>query len=159
MNNVPQPVYPIYLNRIQGVPVVVVGGGVVGERKVKGLLAAGAQIRLISPTATPYLQALAADGQIDWTARPYHDDDLAGAALAFAATNDRATNAAIARQARHAHILCNVADRPDEGDFHVPAVLRHEDLIIAVGTGGQSPRRARTVRDRIADWLRTHDLD
>jgi cobalt-precorrin 5A hydrolase/precorrin-3B C17-methyltransferase len=151
-----RPVYPIYLHQIQGLPVVVIGGGVVGERKVNGLLAAEAAIRLISPTATPQLQALAAAGQIHWEARPYQTGDLAGAALAFAATNDRATNAAVAQEARQTHILCNVADRPEEGDFHVPAVLRHEDLTIAVGTGGRSPSRARTVRDRIAAWLRDH---
>jgi cobalt-precorrin 5A hydrolase / precorrin-3B C17-methyltransferase len=148
------PVYPIYLNQIENLSVVVVGGGIVGERKVNGLLAASARIRLISPTATAHLQGLAAAGRLEWLQRPYLPGDLAGAALAFAATNERATNAQIAQEARQARILCNVADAPAEGDFHVPAVLHHDDLVIAVGTGGQSPRRARTVRDRIAAWLR-----
>jgi cobalt-precorrin 5A hydrolase/precorrin-3B C17-methyltransferase len=46
-----------------------------------------------------------------------------------------------------------VADAPDEGNFHLPAVHREAGLVIAVSTGGESPTRARQVRDRIAAWL------
>lgn len=50
--------YPITLTRLENVLAVVVGGGVVGERKVRGLLAAQAQVLLIAPTATPSLTDL-----------------------------------------------------------------------------------------------------
>lgn len=149
----PQSVYPIFLNQIQGALAVVVGGGIVGERKVSGLLAAGAQVRLVSPTATPTLERLAVAGQIEWLPRAYQPADLSGALLAFAATNQRAVNAQVTHDAREAHILCNVADVPSEGDFHVPAVHRAEGYTIAVGTGGRSPGQARRVRDLIAGWL------
>jgi cobalt-precorrin 5A hydrolase/precorrin-3B C17-methyltransferase len=125
----------------------------VGERKVAGLLAAGANIRVVSKSATAKLIELANAGKINWVARAYQSGDLDGAELVFAATNDRAVNAQVARDAHVARILCNVADAPDEGDFHVPAVLRQDDLTIAVGTGGRSPSRARRLRDRIAAWL------
>jgi cobalt-precorrin 5A hydrolase/precorrin-3B C17-methyltransferase len=148
-------VYPLYLIHIEGALAVVVGGGKVGERKVAGLLAAGAHVRLVSPTATPHLQALAASGQLEWLPRSYQTGDLDGALLAFAATNERTVNAQVALDARNARILCNVADAPHEGDFHVPAVHRQDDLIIAVGTGGRSPTHARRVRDLIAEWLAT----
>ena len=146
-------VYPLFLNQIAGARAVVVGGGAVGERKVTGLLAAAACVCLVSPTATAHLQSLAQAGQIEWLARPYQPGDLAGALLVFAASDQREVNALVAAEARAARILCNVADAPDEGDFHVPAVLRTDDLVIAVGTGGEQPRRARQVRDRIAAWL------
>lgn len=146
-------VYPIYLNHIEGLPVLVVGGGRVGERKVAGLLAAGAAIRVVSPSTTPTLTALATAGKISWTARVYQRADLQNVELVFAATNVRAVNAQVAREARQARILCNVADAPAEGDFHVPAVHRQADLIVAVGTGGRSPSQARNWRDRIAAWL------
>src|SRR5262245_32307742 len=63
--------YPITLTNLSGVLVVVVGGGAVGERKLRGLLAVGAAVRLISPTATPELRGLANNGAITWYARPY----------------------------------------------------------------------------------------
>jgi cobalt-precorrin 5A hydrolase/precorrin-3B C17-methyltransferase len=138
---------------------VVIGGGAVGQRKVMGLLAARAQVRLVSPAATPHLQELAAAGQIEWRPRPYQTGDLDGALLAFAATNQRTVNAQVAADARDARILCNVADAPGEGDFHVPAIHRQDDLVIAVGTGGRSPTRARRVRDLIARWLATWPAD
>lgn len=148
-------VYPIYLHQNSSLSAVVVGGGPVGQRKVTGLLSAGARVRLVSPTATPHLQDLAAAGRIEWLPRPYQTGDLDGALLAFAATNQRPVNAQVALDARNARILCNVADAPDEGDFHVPAIHRQGDLTIAVGTGGHSPTHARRVRDLIAEWLAT----
>jgi cobalt-precorrin 5A hydrolase/precorrin-3B C17-methyltransferase len=146
-------VYPLFLNQIAEARAVVVGGGQVGERKVTGLLAAAARVCLVSPTATARLQSLAEAREIEWLARPYQSGDLAGALLVFAATDQRQVNAQIAQEAKAARILCNVADAPAEGDFHVPAVLRTDDLVIAVGTGGEQPRRARLVRDLIATWL------
>src|SRR5215211_2520154 len=104
--------YPITLTSLRGAPVVVVGGGAVGERKVRGLLAAGAAVRLISPTASEQLQAWAAAGQIGWEQREYTVGDLDGARLVFAATNRREVNAQLAREAAALGLLCNVADAP-----------------------------------------------
>jgi cobalt-precorrin 5A hydrolase/precorrin-3B C17-methyltransferase len=147
-------VYPIYLHHLQNQLAVVVGGGPVAERKVAGLLPTGISIRLISPTVTPTLQAWAANGQLAWKARPYRQGDLQDALLVFAATNQRAVNAQVAQDAQALRALCNVADAPAEGAFHVPAVHRQADLTIAVGTGGNSPARARQVRDLLAEALR-----
>ena len=148
--------YPIVLTALRGLPVVVVGGGPVGERKARGLLAAGAAVRLISPLATEQLRAWAAAGQLAWEARAYAAGDLAGARLVFAATDQRAVNAQVARDAQVLGLLCNVADAPGEGNFHLPAVYRGGGVTIAVSTGGTSPARAVALRDRIARWLGQH---
>jgi siroheme synthase-like protein len=92
-------------------------------------------------------------GALIWHARPYQAGDLAGARLAFAATNIRTVNAQVADEAARLHILCNVADDPAAGDFHVPAVHRADGMVIAVSSSGQAPRRATTLRNRIAAWL------
>ena len=145
--------YPITLTNLRGALAVVVGGGAVGGRKLRGLLAVGAAVRLISPAATPELRALADRGTITWHARPYQPDDLAGARLVFAATDQRAVNAQIADDAAAMGILCNVADDPHAGDFHLPAVYREPGLLVAVSTAGASPMRAKRLRDQIAAWL------
>jgi cobalt-precorrin 5A hydrolase/precorrin-3B C17-methyltransferase len=132
---------------------VVVGGGPVGQRKVEGLLAAGLKVRLISPEATPELQAWAEEGRIQWQRRLYQPGDVSGAQLVFAATNQRAVNAQVAQEAKNLRLLCNVADQPDEGNFYVPAVHRQPGLVVAVSSRGESPRRAQKVRDQIAGWL------
>jgi len=148
------PVYPIFLTGLAEVIAVVVGGGLVGERKIQGLLAADATVHLISPLATPTLQQWAAAGQLTWQMRPYQPGDLANATLVFAATDQRAVNAQVAAEARQRKLLCNVADAPHEGNFHVPALHRHPPFTIAVGSGGVSPTATKRIRDVIAQALR-----
>ena len=147
------PGYPITLTQLSGANAVVIGGGPVGERKTRGLLETGVGVQLISPEATPQLQAWAREERIEWIRRPYQPGDLAEARLVFAATNQRQVNAQVAAEARQLRLLCNVADQLAEGDFHIPAVHRGADVIVAVSTNGESPRRAKKVRDEIARWL------
>ena len=145
--------YPITLTNLRGALVVVVGGGAVGARKLRGLLAIGAVVRLISPAVTPELRALADSGAITWHARAYQPGDLTGARLVFTATDQRAVNAQVADDAAALGLLCNVADDPRAGDFHLPAVYREPGLLVAVSTAGASPARAKRLRDQIAAWL------
>ncbi len=146
-------VYPITLTKMSNVLCVVVGGGPVGQRKVQGLLKAGANVRLISPEVTPALQSWAAREQIQWECRSYQTGDLGGCKLVIAATNQRDINAQIAEEAKRLGLLCNVVDKPSEGDFHVPAVHRQPELVVAISTQGKSPKRARQIRDRIAGLI------
>lgn len=146
--------YPIVLTDTGRLSAVVVGGGTVGERKVRGLLEADATVRLVSPTATPQLTAWAEEGRITWVQRAYEPGDLTGTLLAFAATSERSVNAQIARDAAAAGILCNVADAPEEGQFHIPAVHRSGGVTIAVSSGGAAPARAAALRDALARWLK-----
>ncbi len=152
-------VYPVVLTRVAGAPVVVVGGGQVAERKVRGLLAVGARVRVVSPEATEAIRAWAAEGRLVWEPRPYRSGDLLGTRLAFAATNRREVNAQVAREAAELGVLCNVADAPEEGDFHLPAVWRGEGVVVAVSTAGADPARARAVRDRLAVVLSETDAE
>lgn len=141
--------YPAIL-RISGRRCVVVGGGEVARRKVQGLLAAGARVRLIAPHLHPQLQK---NTDIELICRPFLADDLAGAFLVFAATNDREVNAEVAAAARQQGALVNSADDPDGSDFHLPAVLQRGALTVAVSSGGGSPAFAAQLRDRLAARL------
>ena len=62
-------------------------------------------------------------------------------------------NAQVAGDAEEIGLLCNVADDPRAGSFHLPAVHRQPGLVVAVSTEGASPARAKQVRDQIAAWL------
>ena len=153
-------VYPILLTDLQQKLAVVVGGGAVGERKVTGLLAVQARIRLISPVITPTLSAYVHALPIEWHPRPYQQGDLADAFLVFAATNIRAVNAQVAQDAAQARLLCNVADVPAEGNFHVPALYRQADFVVAVGSQqGKNPKRIKQLRDQIAHFFQTLSSD
>jgi precorrin-2/cobalt-factor-2 C20-methyltransferase len=151
-----QTVYPINLSDLSGKRVVVVGGGSVGQRKVKGLLAVNARVELVSPDAAVQLQQWATEKMIIWHQRRYQAGDLAGAALVFAATSDRSVNTRIAREAAAIGLLSNIADAPEEGDFYLPAVYRQAEVMVTVSTSGQDPGRAAALRDTIAEWMRNN---
>jgi precorrin-2 dehydrogenase/sirohydrochlorin ferrochelatase len=140
--------FPILVD-VDGRPVVVVGGGRVAERRARELLAAGAVVRVVSPAVGAGLADLAARGELAVEPRPYRAGDLAGAALAVAATDDPGVNRRVVADGRAAGVLVNRVDAPGEGGFTVPAVLRRGDLTLAVGTAGRAPGLAGAVRRRL----------
>lgn len=140
---------PVVL-RLDGRLCVVVGGGRVARRKVLGLIAAGARIRIVAPRMHP---DLAGNPDLELILRPFVSGDLDGAFLVFAATDDRAVNALVAAAARQSGRLVNVADDPGQSDFHLPAVLRRGGLTVAVSSNGGSPAFAAQFRDYLADRI------
>ena len=142
--------YPLNLN-LRDRPVLVAGGGRVAERKVSGLLDAGAdRLRVVSPELTPKLADLAAAGRIEWLARPFAPEDAAGCLLVFAATDSSEAQRQIRDAARKAGALANIADAPEDCDFQVPAAHRLGDILLTAATAGGSPLLAAAIRDEIA---------
>jgi precorrin-2 dehydrogenase/sirohydrochlorin ferrochelatase len=132
---------------------LVVGGGPVAERKIQALLQCGARVEVVSPTITAGIRALADAGRVTWRRRGVEPDDIPGAFLAFAATDDPAVNREVARRMVEAGGEVNVADDPAASTFHVPATLHRGDLCIAIATGGGSPALARRLRQRLEATL------
>src|SRR3954471_7395501 len=85
------PIYPVGL-RLAGRKVLVVGGGNVAQRRVPTLIAAGADVHLVSPEVTPAIEGLVGSGEITWQERGFEDGDLDGAWYVMAATADTAVN-------------------------------------------------------------------
>jgi precorrin-2 dehydrogenase / sirohydrochlorin ferrochelatase len=137
--------YPAILD-IAGRRVLVVGGGKVGQGKVSGLLNAGAQVKVVSLTATPLVERWAAEGAIELELRPYESGDLDGRFLVIAATEDNDTNVRVFEDAERRQMLCNVVDVTHLCNFILPSIVRRGDLAIAVSTGGASPALARRIR-------------
>ena len=144
--------YPVCLEMTER-RCLVIGGGPVAERKVAGLLEAGARLTVVSPSATDRLRDWARADRIRLLLREYAAGDLDGHSIVFVATDDGRVNAHVARDARAAGVLVNAADDPAHCDFILPAVLRRGELTVAVSTGGASPALARTVRDELAGYL------
>ncbi|HVH66856.1 MAG TPA: uroporphyrinogen-III C-methyltransferase [Gemmatimonadales bacterium] len=141
--------YPVFLN-VRGRRAVVVGGGAVAEQKVRGLLAAGAHVTVVSPETTHHLADLAARGAIDVRRRPYRNGDLAGAWLGVAATDDRTVNGAAWAEAEQRGVPFNAVDDLEHCSFIAPAIHEEGDITVAVSTAGKSPALAVRLRDRIA---------
>jgi precorrin-2 dehydrogenase / sirohydrochlorin ferrochelatase len=142
--------YPINLD-VRNRDCLVVGGGSVGARKMQTLLTCGATVRVVSPENVEAVENLCGQGRIILERRRYRASDLNGIFLAFAATDDPETNRRVGTDARNLGILCNIADRPGDGDFTLPAPLVRGDLVITVSTSGKSPALARKLREDLQE--------
>jgi precorrin-2 dehydrogenase / sirohydrochlorin ferrochelatase len=144
--------YPIFVN-LTGRRCLVIGGGAVAERKVEGLLQAGANVALVSPDLTATLAAWAEDKKITHVARDYRSGDLNGYQFAFVATDDPKVNVAAYREGRESGVLVNVADDPAHCDFILPSVLRRGEISVAVATDGSSPALSRAIREELEQYF------
>jgi siroheme synthase-like protein len=129
--------------------VLVVGGGEVALRRVRGLLDAGARPEIVAPEVHPELRALIDEHHLGWQRREFLAGDTAEHDMVFAATDSPAVNAHVGREAAGAGSLFNLADDAAHSRFHVPATIRHDDVVVAFSTGAASPLLARLVRERL----------
>ncbi|MFI0927302.1 uroporphyrinogen-III C-methyltransferase [Streptomyces sp. NPDC021012] len=150
--NAEHPAYPVGL-RLAGRRVVVLGGGQVAQRRLPALIAAGAEITLISPSATPSVDAMAETGEITWIKRRYEAGDLADAWYVLVATTDAKANAEASAEAERTRTWCVRADDAEAATAWTPATGRDAGVTVAVLTG-HDPRRSAAVRDAIVEGLR-----
>ncbi len=140
--------YPILI-RLEGKKVVVVGGGVVAQRKVDTLLAYRADVHLISRELTPKLHQYLEKKKIKLCGHEFDESHLDGAFVVIAATDDPLLNRQVSERASARGLLINAVDQPADCNFIVPSILRRGDLLIAVSTSGKSPAFAKKVREEL----------
>ena len=148
--------YPLFLD-LSGRRMLVVGGGRVATRRVLALLEQDADVHVVAPWASEELQRLALAGALQWHARRYAADDLAGAWLVLAVTDEPAVNAALAAQAEATRVWCVRADDARQSAAWTAAAGRFDDIAIGVSAGGD-PRRAVDVRDGLLAHLESGAL-
>lgn len=135
--------------RLTGRKVVVVGGGSVAQRRLPLLIASGADVHVVSRSATQSVEAM--DG-ITLTLREYRDGDLHDAWYAIAATDDPQVNAAVVAEAERRRIFCVRADIAVEGTAVTPASFEYAGLSVGVLAGGEH-RRSAAIRSAIREAL------
>ncbi len=127
--------------------VVIIGGGTVGVRKVKGLLDAGAtRVRVVAPRFHAEMP-----DTIERVAVAYEAGWLDGAQLVFAATDSPVVNEQVARDAAGRGIWVNRSDEAGHGDFATPATWADGELIVTVSAGSAALSGA--IRDDLAAKL------
>jgi precorrin-2 dehydrogenase/sirohydrochlorin ferrochelatase len=145
LNPVIPPYYPVYLD-LTGRKAVVIGGGTVAERKIRSLLKARADVKVISPHLTKSLERQKGKGTFIHVCRSYRRGDLSSAFLVIAATDSQRINE---RVSRDAPCLVNVVDKPDLCNFIVPSLVQRGHLRFAISTSGMSPALSRSIRKEL----------
>jgi precorrin-2 dehydrogenase/sirohydrochlorin ferrochelatase len=148
--------YPAFID-LENRPVLVVGGGVVAERKVETLLETGALVTVVSPEITDLLLGYSQSKRITVRQRGFIPSDIDGVWLVISATDDPVTQSEVASIAASKNILVNTVDKPELCSFIVPAILRRGDITIAISTSGKSPSLAAELRTRL-DRVLTNEI-
>lgn len=141
--------YPVILDLHQR-PCVVIGGGPQAEEKTRGLVDAGAIVKVIAPHLHEALERLLQIAAFEWIPRAYQTGDLDHAFLAVAADEDRSRNPEIYRDAVAARVLINCLDDPPHCQFAYASIHRQGDLVIALSTTGRCPALAVRIRQKLA---------
>lgn len=138
--------YPVFL-KLDGLPVVVVGGGAVAASKLDGILAAGARVTVVAPFVLESIRSKATVIE-----RAFRASDLDGARWVIAAAtpeiNSLVTAAATARG-----LFVNAVDDPKAATAYLGAVVRRGEVEIAISTGGLAPALAGLIREGIEALL------
>lgn len=140
--------YPVSL-RLSGLKVAVIGGGFGTERRVRDLVATGAEVVLICPPDKVDEKVLP-PADLLWLRRIYRAGDLRGVFLVISCPGDTSLAERVWQEAASRAILINTVDDTAHANFAFPAIHRQGDVTIAVSTGGKSPALAVALRDLLA---------
>ena len=144
--------YPVFL-RLDGLPVLVVGGGSTAASKLDGLLAAGARVTVVAPEISDAIRSR----DVTIVERAFRPAHLAGVRwVVAAATPD--VNREVADAAAARGLFVNAVDDTAAATAYLGGVVRRGDVEIAISTGGLAPAIAGLLREAL-DALLPHDLD
>ena len=139
---------PLSLN-LSDRDVLVVGAGEVALRKLKWLLKARANVRVVALEADPRVAAL----PIDLSLRAVALDDINGAYLVVVATEDTELNGRLATACSQQNILVNVVDQPGISTVIFPAIIERDEFTIALSSSGDAPVLTRFWRRKLDAYI------
>lgn len=141
--------FPLFID-LTGRRCVVVGGGAVAARKAQALADFGAVVAVIAPRMSAAMLLLARSRSVALIERAYQGrQDIEGAVMVLAATNDGAVNERVSRDAQEAGIPVNVADAPQLCTFFFPAIVRRGELVAGLTSSGQCPALTSQLREQL----------
>lgn len=138
------PRFPLFVS-LEGRKVLIAGAGAIAARRVGVLERFGARVLVVAPENPAGLDSVEPRG--------FRPDDLDGAALAVAATDDRAVNRQIAELCRERGIPVSVADRAEESTFFFPAVCEGDGLLAGLVSTDGNHKKVRETAVQIRKLL------
>jgi uroporphyrin-III C-methyltransferase / precorrin-2 dehydrogenase / sirohydrochlorin ferrochelatase len=148
--------YPVFL-KLEGLPVVLVGGGQVAASKLDGLLAVGARVTVIAPDVLDTIRDRATVAGVNVIEQPFQPAHLAGARWVVAAAPPE-VNRDVAAAAAARGLFVNAVDDPAAATAFLGGVIRRGPVEIAISTGGLAPALAGLLREAL-DAILPGDLE
>lgn len=134
---------------------LIAGGGTVALRKVETMLEFGAVVKVVAPKINDEIYNLGVtNDKLIICKRKIEETDLENAEVVIMATDDSKINEKFAKICKDRKILVNVVDVKKDCGFYFPAIIKQEDVVVSVSTGGKSPILAAKIKQDINKKLR-----
>lgn len=143
---------PLFL-QVRNQRCLVVGGGDIALRKIRLLIASGANVRVVAREVSADIREFLASGDHQLLEKPFDDHDLNDVCLVIAATDDQGVNRQVAMLAQQRQLFVNVVDDADAGNAVMPAIVDRSPVVVAFSTGGKAPVLARLLRQKLETLL------
>ena len=137
---------PLFLN-LREQDCIIVGGGVVALRKAILLIRAKANLILVSPQFVSQLQDFSKEGKCKLVQEEFTAEQLEGARIVIAATDNEKVNIRVANSANKKQIPVNVVDQPKLCSFIMPSIVDRSPVIVAISSSGRSPILTRKIKE------------
>lgn len=136
-------------------PIVIIGGSDEGVRKAQRLARITTDVTFIAPHIPDSVRSLG----FTLKEKVFEPDDLNEVKIVFICTDDTRRNHDIYRMAHQRGILACVCDDKPYCDFISHAIVRQDNITIAVGSDGLDVRRSIRIRNRIKVLIESGLLD
>lgn len=154
----PLAVLPVFLD-LGRKPALVAGGSDAAAWKAELLLAAGANLTVVSKDGAvePEMRALVdrerGSGRVIHRDAEWEPGLLAGTAIAICDAAGEVEAAAFLEACRKTGTACNVIDKPEFCTVQFGSIVNRSPLVVGISTAGAAPVLAQAVRRRIETLL------
>lgn len=143
-----KPYFPMFVDLTEK-QVVVVGAGTIAKRRIRSLTEFTNHLTVIAPEVNRELLDMEEAGLLNIKKKKYECNDIYGADLVIAATNDHQTNSDIYNVCRCMGITVNVCSDKNRCDFYFPGIARFENVVVGVSASGSNQRKAKEILNKI----------
>jgi len=145
--------FPLFVN-LDKLPVLVVGGGDIAERKINLIIKANANVEVLARKFSPNVEQLISKKKLKKIKKSLDISSLdKNYSLIIAATDNKQINKKLFNFATKNNILINVVDQPELCTCTFGSIVERGDLVIAISTGGSAPVFARNLREKFETLL------
>ena len=145
--------FPLFVN-LDKLPVLVVGGGEIAERKINLIIKANANVEVLARKFTPNVEQIISKKKLKKIKKSLDISNLSSNySLIIAATDNKQVNKKLFNFAKKNNILINVVDQPELCTCTFGSIVERGDLVVAISTGGSAPVFARNLREKLETLL------
>lgn len=140
--------FPLFINPADK-RAVIVGGGTIASRRALVLSDFGFSLHIVAPVVSDCIERLVSDHRAVCEKRCFRPEDLDGAFMVLAATDDEAVNDRIVQLCRERGIWVNHAGKKEQSDFYFPGIVRAGNVVAGVTASGSDHRKAAQITRQI----------